>query len=117
MTKTKRHHHEHETNHQPGEFLDAAVEARFLLFAGEAAGDVTEVGVRAGRNHDCLGRAALDACSEKTDVMPLQQDHALARVWRLDLFDRQRFARQRGLNDEQIFGGKQPHIGGNHVAG
>ena len=39
----------------------------------KAAGDVTEIGGRARRNYDCLGRAALDACSEKADVMALQQ--------------------------------------------
>ena len=59
------HHHKHEADHQPCEFLDAAVETRFLLLIRKAAGDVTEVGVRARRNHDCLGRAALDAVPRK----------------------------------------------------
>src|SRR4029077_12184031 len=110
-------HYEYETNHQPREFLDATVEARFLLLPGEAAGDVTEVGVRTGRNHDCLGRAALDARSKKTGVAALQEADAFTRVRRFHLFDRKRFTRQRGLNDDQIFSGDQSHTGGNHVAG
>ena len=53
----------------------------------------------------------------KQTLLAFQQAHAFARVRRFDFFDRHRFPRQRGLNDEQIFGGNQPHIGGNHVAG
>ena len=41
--ENQRHHHQHETDHQPGEFLHAPVEARLHLLAGEAAG-------HAGRN-------------------------------------------------------------------
>ena len=40
-----------------------------------------------------------------------------ARVARVGFFHRQRFAGQRGLDDEQILGGQQPHVAGNHVAG
>src|SRR4029077_5579704 len=109
-------HYEYETNHQPREFLDATVEARFLLLPGEAAGYVTEVGVRAGRNYDCLGRAALDARSKKTGVAALQKADAVTRVRRFHFFDRHRFAGQRGLYDEQVLGGNQSHVGGNHVA-
>ncbi len=40
-----------------------------------------------------------------------------ARVRRVGLFHRQRFAGERGLDDEQVLRRNQPHIAGNHVAG
>ena len=40
-----------------------------------------------------------------------------ARIARVGFFHRQRFAGQRGLDDEQIFRRQQPHVAGNHVAG
>ena len=40
-----------------------------------------------------------------------------ARVAGVGFFDRQGFAGERGLDDEQILGRDQPHVAGNHVAG
>ena len=41
----------------------------------------------------------------------------LARVPRVGLLHRHGFAGQRGLDDEQVLRGNQPHVAGNHVAG
>ena len=78
--ENQRHHHQHETDHQPGVFLDPAVETRFHLLAGEAAGHLAEISLRAGRNHDRRGRAALHARAKKTDVAVFKMAYALARV-------------------------------------
>ena len=45
-------------------------------------------------------------------------DETLARgSARVGLLDRHGFAGQRGLDDEQVLGGEEPHVAGNHVAG
>ena len=69
--KNQRHHHQHEANHQPGEFFDPFVEGGFDLPPGETAGHFSKIGVRAGRNDDRGGRTALDACAEKTKIRAL----------------------------------------------
>ena len=113
----QRHHHHHETNHQPGEFLDALVKRRLDLLAGEAAGHLAEISLRAGGDDDRRGRAAFHAGAEKAEVRVLDGRNVRARVARVGFFHRHGFAGQRGLDDEQILGGNQPHIAGNHVAG
>ena len=59
--------------------LTPAVEAGLDLLAGEAAGHVAEIGLRAGGDDDRGGRAAFDAGAEEADVRVLDGGDVRAR--------------------------------------
>ena len=81
--KNQRHHHQHEREHQPDEFFDALVKGRLDLLAGEAAGHLAEIGLRAGGDDDRRGRAAFHAGAEKTDVRVFDGRNVRARIARV----------------------------------
>ena len=75
------------------------------LLAGEAAGHAAEVGLCAGGDDHRRGRAALHAGAQKADVASSSSgDRPCARLRGVELFDRQRFAGEAGLDDEQVLG-------------
>ena len=76
----QRHHDRHELDHQPGEPLYAAVEGGLDLLAGEAAGHLAEVGLRAGGDNHRRGRAALDAGAEEAGVRAFDGRDVAAQV-------------------------------------
>ena len=100
----QRDHHQHEANHQPGEPFDSAFEGRFDLLAGDAFSHFAEIGLRAGGHDDRRRRAAFHAGAEKAKVRMFDGEYILTQLPRFSLFHRQRFAGQRRLDDEQIFG-------------
>ncbi len=113
----QRHHYQHEPDHQPGEPLDPAIEGGFNLLPGETAGHFAEVGPRPGRYDHRGGRAAFDAGAQEAGVEPLDRRNSPTQVAGVGLLDWHGFPCQGGLDEEQVFGGKQPDVAGDHVAG
>ena len=113
----RRGHDHHELDHHPGEVLDALVKRRLHQLARKAGGHLAKIRLGAGGQNHPRGGTAFHARAEKTQVGVLDGLDVRARIGRITFFNRERFAGERGLNDEEILGGDQPHVAGNHVAG
>ena len=67
----QRHHHGHELDHEPGEAVEALIEAGGRRLCRDRAGHAAEIGVDPGGDHDCGRRAAFDAGPHEADVLEL----------------------------------------------
>src|SRR6185295_15276220 len=84
---------------------------------GQGARDGTEVRPGAGLNDHGRGRSALHGRAEEAEVFELERVRIARVAGRLELLDRQRFAREASLRDEEIPAGENADIGRDHVAG
>ena len=67
----QRHHHRHEPDHEPGEAIEALVEAGRRPLLRDRAGHAAEIGVDSRRDHDRGRRAAFDAGPHEAYVLEL----------------------------------------------
>ena len=67
-----RDHDDHEADHQPGELVDALVEAGQHALPGDAVRQGTEIGPAAGLDDHRCSRAAFDVGTQEADVGHLQ---------------------------------------------
>ena len=65
------HHHRHEPDHEPGEAVEALVEAGRRPVLRDRAGHAAEIGVDPRRDHDRGRRAAFDAGPHEARVLEL----------------------------------------------
>ena len=113
----KGHHDQHEVNQHPGYRVDAPGKAGFHRFAGHSGSHGPEQGAVAHGNDDAGGTAGNDAAAHKNDIGVLRDGLRLLFNRMGRLFHRLALARQAGLTDEQILGGKYPHVSRNHIPG
>ena len=111
------HHHGNKTDHQPGELVDALVEAGELALSDDAGRQRAKVGAVSGVDDHGGRGAALHVGAEEAEVGQIER--VLDVRWRRVgfAFHRQGFAGERRLVQEQVLGGEQPHVGRHHVTG
>ena len=88
-----------------------------LLLFHDGAGHAAEEGRQAGGHDDRRGGAALDARAQVADVGQFQGRSARSLFPGGEFLDGERLPGQAALDEEQVFAGKQPHVGGDHVPG
>ena len=72
IRNTGRHHDQDETDHQPGEAIDALVEARQLTLPGDLVGKLAEIGFAAGMNDDAGAKAADHAAAHEAEIRQVE---------------------------------------------
>jgi hypothetical protein len=115
--KNRRNHHRDEADHQPGELVDALVEAGQLALPDDARGQRSQVGPVPGMDDHRRRGAALHVGSQEAEVGQIERILNIRRRRGGFLLHRQGFAGEGRLVQEQVFGGKHPHIGRHHVTG
>ena len=97
----EQHHHHHHPREKVAELAQAVGELRLGRRAGEAAGDLAEFGAQPGLHDQDLGRAAPDRRSEKHRVRALRQ-RGVGGDAAGSLLDREGFAREGRLRDQEV---------------
>ena len=115
--KSEGNHHHHETDHEPGEVIDALVEARGHALREELLGHRAEVGSRAGLEHHAPGRAAKDVAAHEARISELERNASHGLIGLRVFFNRHRLARERRLGDEEILGGQNAEVGRDQAPG
>ena len=114
--KNGRNHDQNEAYHQPGEAVDALVEACKYARSGEGAGKLAKICSGAGMYDHARRISAHDARPHEAQVL------AFERIGRFTfgrfgtLFDGERLAGKRCLVQKQIFLVQQQQVAWNHVA-
>ena len=109
-------HDQDEADHQPGEFVDAAIEGGGNALAGDLVGKLAEEGCRPGPHDHAGAVAGHDVGAHEAEVRHIEGLFGGGGAWLGMLLGGHRFAGQGGLIDEQILGFEQAQIGGDHVA-
>jgi hypothetical protein len=117
MRKTSRNHHGDEADHQPGELVDAQIEAGQLALPDDTGGQRSKVGPVPGVDDHGRRGAALHVGAQEAEVGKFQRILNVGRRRGGFLLHRQGFAGEGRLIQEQVFGGKHPHVSRHHIAG
>ena len=115
--KNDAHHDDHEADHQPREPGDPAVEARLHAPAGEFFGERSELRANPGIHDDAARGTAQHVAPLEAGVGKLDDPTAGNLRGVGAFFHRHRFAGQRRLAHEKIFGGDEAEVGGDDRAG
>ena len=113
----ERDHDRDEADHEPGEARHPLVEGGLDGFSRQTAGDGAEVRARAGLDDDGAGRAALHGRAEEAEVLELQRALIARVTGGLEFLDRERFAGEARLRDEEVPARQNADVGRYHVAG
>ncbi len=114
----QRCHHEHETDQQPADFVDAMLErGGRTVSGGHALRQRAEIGAVAGGQHNRCRRTGHHVGAHEQDIFQVQRVTRLAVVLVDELLHRHRFAGHRRLADKQVLGAEHAAVGGNHVTG
>src|SRR6185437_10605841 len=112
----QRRHDEDEPDHQPGEAVDALVEAGELTRSHDRGGEPPEVSLPPGVDDDAGGKAADHARAHEADIGERERI-----TWAFlplgPFLDRHGLTCQRRLIHKDIARGNQPHVAGDQVAG
>ena len=115
--KDQRHHHGDETDHQPGELVDAQIEAGQLALPDDTGGQRSKVGPVPGVDDHGGRGSALHVGAQEAEVGQIERILNVGRRRGGFLLHRQGFAGEGRLIQEQVFGGKHPNIRRHHIAG